>query len=101
MARRIIKSPYIKGSGKAGGRLRYAGPWEGAERLLSGYGGCMAGRQNSRGLFGAEEHGPIPDNPADQAEPPKVAHTSMTVPKEEQLDIFTKQSQKIKYSHRS
>jgi len=59
MARLIVKSPYIKGSGKggsAGGYLKYIGTREGVELLLSGYMEYMAERPRSHGLFGDEDN---------------------------------------------
>ena len=59
MARLIVKSPYIKGSGKggnAGGYLKYIGTREGVELLPSGYMEYMAERPCSHGLFGDEDN---------------------------------------------
>ncbi len=55
MARLIVKSPYVKGSG-AGGYLKYIGTREGVELLPSGYMEYMAERPRSHGLFGDEDH---------------------------------------------
>ena len=54
MARLIVKSPYIKGSG-AGGFLKYIGTREGVELLPAGYMEYMAERPRSHGLFGDED----------------------------------------------
>jgi len=54
VARLIIKSPYIKGSG-AGGFLKYIGTREGVELLPAGYMEYMAERPRSHGLFGDED----------------------------------------------
>ena len=54
MARLIVKSPYIKGSG-AGGFLKYIGTREGVELLPAGYMEYMADRPRSHGLFGDED----------------------------------------------
>ena len=51
MARLIVKSPYISGSG-IGGYLKYIGTREGVELLPSGYMEYMADRPRSHGLFG-------------------------------------------------
>ena len=58
MARLIIKSPYIKGSGKgnAGGYLKYISTRDGVELLPSGYMEYMAERPRSHGLFGDEDN---------------------------------------------
>ena len=53
MARLIVKSPYISGSG-VGGYLEYIGTREGVELLPAGYMGYMAERPRSHGLFGDE-----------------------------------------------
>ena len=55
MARLIVKSPYISGSG-VGGYLKYIGTREGVELLPSGYVKYMAERPRSHGLFGDEEN---------------------------------------------
>lgn len=55
MARLIVKSPYIKGSG-AGGFLKYIGTREGVELLPAGYMEYMAERPRSHGLFGDEDN---------------------------------------------
>lgn len=54
MARLIVKSPYISGSG-VGGYLEYIGTREGVELLPSGYMEYMAERPRSHGLFGDED----------------------------------------------
>ena len=54
MARLIVKSPYISGSG-IGGYLKYIGTREGVELLPSGYMEYMADRPRSHGLFGDED----------------------------------------------
>ena len=51
MAKLIVKSPYIKGSG-GGGYLKYIGTREGVELPPSGYMEYMAERPRSHGLFG-------------------------------------------------
>ena len=51
MARLIVKSPYISGSG-VGGYLEYIGTREGVELLPAGYMEYMAERPRSHGLFG-------------------------------------------------
>ena len=60
MARLIVKSPYIKGSGKsgggAGGYAKYIGTRDGVELLPSGYMEYMTERPRSHGLFGDEDH---------------------------------------------
>ena len=59
MARLIVKSPYIKCSGKgggAGGYLKYIGTRDGVELLPSGYLEYMAERPRSHGLFGDEDN---------------------------------------------
>ena len=59
MARLIVKSPYIKGSGGGGGPggyLKYIGTREGVELLPSGYMEYMAERPRSHGLFGDEDN---------------------------------------------
>ena len=57
MARLIVKSPYIKGSGGgAGGYAKYIGTRDGVELLPSGYMEYMAERPRSHGLFGDEDH---------------------------------------------
>ena len=58
MARLIVKSPYIKGSGSggAGGYAKYIGTRDGVELLPSGYMGYMAERPRSHGLFGDEDN---------------------------------------------
>ena len=55
MARLIVKSPYISGSG-VGGYLEYIGTREGVELLPSGYMEYMAERSRSHGLFGDEDN---------------------------------------------
>lgn len=55
MARLIVKSPYISGSG-VGGYLKYIGTREGVELLPSGYMEYMAERPRSHGLFGDEDN---------------------------------------------
>ena len=54
MARLIVKSPYISGSG-VGGYLEYIGTREGVELLPSEYMEYMAERPRSHGLFGDED----------------------------------------------
>lgn len=54
MARLIVKSPYISGSG-VGGYLKYIGTREGVELLPAGYMEYMAERPRSHGLFGDED----------------------------------------------
>ncbi len=54
MARLIVKSPYISGSG-VGGYLEYIGTREGVELLPAGYLEYMSGRPRSHGLFGDED----------------------------------------------
>lgn len=54
MARLIVKSPYISGSG-VGGYLKYIGTREGVELLPSGYMEYMLERPRSHGLFGDED----------------------------------------------
>ena len=54
MARLIVKSPYISGSGD-GGYLKYIGTREGVELLPAGYMEYMAERPRSHGLFGDED----------------------------------------------
>lgn len=54
MARLIVKSPYISGSG-VGGYLAYIGTREGVELLPAGYMEYMAERPRSHGLFGDED----------------------------------------------
>jgi len=54
VARLIVKSPYISGSG-IGGYLKYIGTREGVELLPSGYMEYMADRPRSHGLFGDED----------------------------------------------
>ncbi len=54
MARLIVKSPYISGSG-VGGYLEYIGTREGVELLPSGYMEYMLERPRSHGLFGDED----------------------------------------------
>lgn len=56
MARLILKSPFIKGGGKAGRHAEYIGTRKGVELLPSGYAEYMAGRPRSHGLFGDEDH---------------------------------------------
>ena len=56
MARLIIKSPYIKGRGGAGGYLKYIGTREGVELLPTGYMEYMAERPRSHGLFGDKDN---------------------------------------------
>ena len=58
MARLIVKSPYIKGSGGggAGGYAKYIGTRDGVELLPSGYMNYMAERPRSHGLFGDEDN---------------------------------------------
>ena len=55
MARLIVKSPYISGSG-VGGYLEYIGTREGVELLPAGYMEYMAERPRSHGLFGDEDN---------------------------------------------
>lgn len=55
MARLIVKSPYISGSG-VGGYLKYIGTREGVELLPAGYMEYMAERPRSHGLFGDEDN---------------------------------------------
>ena len=55
MARLIVKSPYISGSG-VGGYLKYIGTREGVELLPAGYMEYMADRPRSHGLFGDEDN---------------------------------------------
>ena len=55
MARLIVKSPYISGSG-VGGYLKYIGTREGVELLPAGYMEYMAERLRSHGLFGDEDN---------------------------------------------
>ena len=54
MARLIVKSPYISGSG-VGGYLEYIGTREGVELLPAGYMEYVAERPRSHGLFGDED----------------------------------------------
>ena len=54
MARLIVKSPYISGSG-VGGYLKYSGTREGVELLPAGYMEYMLERPRSHGLFGDED----------------------------------------------
>ena len=54
MARLIVKSPYISGSGICG-YLKYIGTREGVELLPSGYMEYMTERPRSHGLFGDED----------------------------------------------
>ncbi len=54
MARLIVKSPYISGSG-VGGYLKYIGTREGVELLPAGYMEYMLERPRSHGLFGDED----------------------------------------------
>ena len=54
MARLIVKSPYISGSGVVG-YLEYIGTREGVELLPSGYMEYMLERPRSHGLFGDED----------------------------------------------
>ena len=54
MAKLIVKSPYISGSG-VGGYLEYIGTREGVELLPSGYMEYMLERPRSHGLFGDED----------------------------------------------
>lgn len=54
MARLIVKSPYISGSG-VGGYLEYIGTREGVELLPAGYMEYMSERPRSHGLFGDED----------------------------------------------
>ena len=54
MARLIVKSPYISGSG-VGGYLEYIGTREGVELLPAGYMEYMLERPRSHGLFGDED----------------------------------------------
>ena len=54
MARLIVKSPYISGSG-VGGYLKYIGTREGVELLPAGYMEYMTERPRSHGLFGDED----------------------------------------------
>ncbi|EOS62275.1 MobP3 family relaxase [Oscillibacter sp. 1-3] len=54
MAKLIVKSPYISGSG-VGGYLEYIGTREGVELLPAGYMEYMAERPRSHGLFGDED----------------------------------------------
>ena len=58
MARLIVKSPYIKGSG-AGGYAKYIATRDGVELLPSGYMEYMAERPRSHGLFGDEDNGDL------------------------------------------
>ena len=44
MARLIVKSPYIKGGGGAGGYVKYIGTRDGVELMPSGYMEYMAER---------------------------------------------------------
>jgi len=55
VARLIVKSPYISGSG-VGGYLKYIGTREGVELLPAGYMEYMADRPRSHGLFGDEDN---------------------------------------------
>ena len=55
MARLIVKSPYISGSG-VGGYLKYIGTREGVELLPADYMEYMAERPRSHGLFGDEDN---------------------------------------------
>ena len=55
MARLIVKSPYISGSG-VGGYLEYIGTREGVELLPAGYLEYMTERPRSHGLFGDEDN---------------------------------------------
>ena len=55
MARLIVKSPYISGSG-VGGYLEYIGTREGVELLPAGYMEYMTERPRSHGLFGDEDN---------------------------------------------
>lgn len=54
MARLIVRSPYISGSG-VGGYLKYIGTREGVELLPVGYMEYMLERPRSHGLFGDED----------------------------------------------
>jgi len=54
VARLIVKSPYISGSG-VGGYLKYIGTREGVELLPAGYMEYMTERPRSYGLFGDED----------------------------------------------
>lgn len=56
MARLILKSPFIKGDGKAGRYAKYIGTRKGVELLPSGYAEYMSERPRSHGLFGDEDH---------------------------------------------
>ena len=56
MARLIVKSPYIKGRGGAGGYLKYIGTREGVELLPSGYMEYMTERPRSHGLFSDKDN---------------------------------------------
>jgi len=57
VARLIVKSPFIKGSGgSADGYAKYIGTRDGVEPLPSGYMGYMAERPRSHGLFGDEDN---------------------------------------------
>jgi len=56
MARLIVKSPYIKGGGGAGGYVKYIGTRDGVELMPSGYMEYMAERPRSHGLFGDEDN---------------------------------------------
>ena len=56
MARLILKSPFIKGGGKAGRYVKYIGIRKGIELLPSGYAEYMSACLRSHGLFGDEEH---------------------------------------------
>ena len=56
MARLILKSPFIKGVGKAGRYAKYIGTRKGVELLPSGYAEYMSERPRSHGLFGDEDH---------------------------------------------
>ena len=55
MARLIVKSPYIKGGGGAGGYVKYIGTRDGVELMPSGYMEYMAERPRSHGLFSDED----------------------------------------------
>ena len=56
MARLILKSPFIKGVGKAGRYAKYIGTRKGVELLPFGYAEYMSERPHSHGLFGDEDH---------------------------------------------
>ena len=55
MARLIVKSPYIKSGGGAGGYVKYIGTRDGVELMPSGYMEYMAERPRSHGLFSDED----------------------------------------------